>query len=63
MDPAVRSSPFVDAPENEVKLTFSQKVTIRRRRIFFILIHVAALVGLFYCLIGKVKLYTILWGK
>lgn len=63
MDPSVRLSPFADPPENETKLTWNEKFNIRRRRIFFFMFHVLALVGLFYCLTGRVKLYTILWSK
>lgn len=63
MDPRVRTSPWADPPENEVKVSFSDAVTIRRRRIFFILIHLMALVALYYCVIGRVSVYTMLWGK
>lgn len=63
MDPSVRLSPFSDPPENEIKMTWNEKFSIRRRRIFFFTFHVLAFVGLFYCLTGRAKLYTILWGK
>lgn len=63
MDPRVRSSPYVEPPENEVKLSWSERFTIRRRRVFFIIIHLMALLGLYYCLTGRVRVYTILWSN
>lgn len=63
LDPHVRTSPFIDPPENEIKLTWNQIFGTRLARIYFMAFHLMALLALYYCLIGQVKLFTILWSK
>uniref|UniRef100_A0A8D8QZ57 Acyl-CoA Delta(11) desaturase n=1 Tax=Cacopsylla melanoneura TaxID=428564 RepID=A0A8D8QZ57_9HEMI len=63
MDPAVRPSPWsppVKGPE--VKLSWNDYITTRRRRIFFLAIHILSLVGLYYCVSGRAMVLTMLWA-
>ncbi|XP_026684751.1 uncharacterized protein LOC113470476 isoform X2 [Diaphorina citri] len=64
MDPAVRPSPWAPPVKGpEVKLSWNDVFTTRRRRIFFVFIHITALVGLYHCLSGRAMALTMLWGK
>lgn len=63
MNPRVRSSPFSPPPADELVLTADEVFSTRRRRLFFTSIHLLALAGLYFCVTGQVKLYTVLFGK
>nr|XP_018907793.1 PREDICTED: acyl-CoA Delta(11) desaturase-like [Bemisia tabaci] len=62
MDPRVRHSPWSPTPQGEVKMSKNQISIVRQRRIFALIVHVAAVVGLYHCLVGNVRLFTLLWG-
>ncbi|XP_025413552.1 (11Z)-hexadec-11-enoyl-CoA conjugase-like [Sipha flava] len=66
MNPRVRSSPFSPPPADELVLSKSDVFSTRRRRLFFLSIHLLALAGLYLCVTGQVKLYTVMfamaWG-
>lgn len=63
MNPRVRSSPFSPPPADELVLSAEDVFSTRRRRLFFTSIHLLALAGLYFCVTGQVKLYTVLFGK
>lgn len=63
MNPKVRSSPFSPPPADELVLSADDVFSTRRRRLFFLSIHLAALAGLYCCVTGQVKLYTVLFGE
>lgn len=63
LDPAIRSSPYVEPPENEVVMPTIKKVGIRLRRIIILIFHLLALLGVYYCAMKQVKVLTISWGK
>jgi len=63
MNPRVRSSPFSPPPADELILSRDDVFSIRRRRLFFLAIHSMALGGLYLCVTGQVKLYTVLFGE
>lgn len=62
MNPRVRSSPFSPPPADELILSENDVFVTRRRRLFFLSIHTLALAGLYLCVTGQVKLYTVLFG-
>lgn len=63
MNSRVRSSPFSPPPADEVLMSADDVFSTRRRRLFFLSIHMLALAGLYLCLTGQVKLYTMLFGE
>ncbi|KAE9528069.1 hypothetical protein AGLY_012491 [Aphis glycines] len=62
MNPRVRSSPFSPPPADELILSADDIFSTRRRRLFFTSIHLLALGGLYFCVTGQVKLYTVLFA-
>lgn len=63
MNPRVRSSPYSPPPADELILSKNDVFNTRRRRLFFLSIHLLALAGLYLCVTCQVKLYTVLFGK
>lgn len=63
MNPRVRSSPYSPPPADELILSKKDVFNTRRRRLFFLSIHLLALAGLYLCVTCQVKLYTVLFGK
>lgn len=63
MNPRVRSSPYSPPPADELILSKEEVFSTRRRRLFFLSIHLLALAGLYLCVTCQVKLYTVLFGK
>ncbi|XP_022183416.1 (11Z)-hexadec-11-enoyl-CoA conjugase-like isoform X2 [Myzus persicae] len=62
MNPRVRSSPYSPPPADELVLSADDVFSTRRRRLFFTSIHLLALAGLYFCVTGQVKLYTVLFA-
>lgn len=63
MNPRVRSSPYSPPPADELILSKEEVFSTRRRRLFFLTIHLLALAGLYLCVTCQVKLCTVLFGK
>lgn len=49
-------------PDNQKDVSWQDTLVVRRRRLFFVIIHSLAVLGLYYCITGKVMLHTIIFA-